>query len=41
MPVILDPDDYDRWLDGGTDDACSLAVTFPSQLGSGVTTLND
>jgi putative SOS response-associated peptidase YedK len=32
MPVILDPDDYDRWLDGEVDDVCSLATPFPSQL---------
>jgi putative SOS response-associated peptidase YedK len=32
MPVILHPEDYDRWLDGETDDACSLAAPFPSQL---------
>ncbi|HYD11535.1 MAG TPA: SOS response-associated peptidase family protein [Allosphingosinicella sp.] len=32
MPVILDPADYDRWLDADTADACSLAVPFPSQL---------
>jgi putative SOS response-associated peptidase YedK len=32
MPVILDPDDYDRWLDGDVADACSLAAPFPSQL---------
>jgi hypothetical protein len=32
MPVILNPEDYDRWLDGETDDACGLAVPFPSQL---------
>ena len=32
MPVILDPDDYDRWLDGEASDACSLATPFPSQL---------
>lgn len=32
MPVILQPEDYDRWLDGATDDACSLAQPFPSQL---------
>lgn len=32
MPVILQPEDYDRWLDGETDDACSLAAPFPSQL---------
>lgn len=30
MPVILHPDDYDRWLEGA--DAASLAVPFPSQL---------
>lgn len=30
MPVILDPDDYDRWLAG--DDAQDMAVPFPSQL---------
>ena len=30
MPVILQPDDYDRWLAG--DDAEALAVPFPSQL---------
>jgi putative SOS response-associated peptidase YedK len=32
MPVILQPDDYDRWLDGDTDEVCSLASPFPSQL---------
>ncbi|MGZ8282469.1 MAG: SOS response-associated peptidase [Allosphingosinicella sp.] len=32
MPVILQPDDYDRWLDGEAADACSLAQPFPSQL---------
>lgn len=32
MPVILQPEDYDRWLDGETDDACGLAQPFPSQL---------
>lgn len=32
MPVILDPADYDRWLDGEVGDACSLAAPFPSQL---------
>jgi putative SOS response-associated peptidase YedK len=32
MPVILDPADYDRWLDDDTANACSLAVPFPSQL---------
>ena len=30
MPVILQPDDYDRWLAG--DDAEALATPFPSQL---------
>ncbi|MGZ8346535.1 MAG: SOS response-associated peptidase [Allosphingosinicella sp.] len=32
MPVILQPDDYGRWLDGEAADACSLAQPFPSQL---------
>lgn len=32
MPVILQPEDYDRWLDGETDEVCSLAQPFPSQL---------
>lgn len=32
MPVMLQPDDYDRWLDGEVADACSLAQPFPSQL---------
>jgi len=32
MPVVLHPEDYDRWLEGETDDACALAVPFPSQL---------
>lgn len=32
MPVILDPEDYDTWLDGETESACSLAQPFPSQL---------
>lgn len=30
MPVILHPDDYDRWLDGAN--AAELAQPFPSQL---------
>jgi putative SOS response-associated peptidase YedK len=30
MPVILQPDDYDRWLTG--DDVSDLAAPFPSQL---------
>ena len=32
MPVILLPEDHDAWLDGTAEDACSLAVPFPSQL---------
>jgi putative SOS response-associated peptidase YedK len=32
MPVILHPEDYDCWLDGDVDSACSLAAPFPSQL---------
>jgi putative SOS response-associated peptidase YedK len=32
MPVILQPEDYDRWLDGEVDEACALAAPFPSQL---------
>jgi putative SOS response-associated peptidase YedK len=32
MPVILHPEDYDRWLDGDVDNACALAQPFPSQL---------
>jgi putative SOS response-associated peptidase YedK len=32
MPVILHPEDYDRWLDGDVDEVCSLASPFPSQL---------
>jgi putative SOS response-associated peptidase YedK len=32
MPVVLHPEDYDRWLHGETEDACSLAQPFPSQL---------
>ena len=30
MPVILHPEDYQNWLDGG--DPQKLAVPFPSQL---------
>ena len=30
MPVILQPEDYDRWLSG--DDAAALQAPFPSQL---------
>ena len=32
MPVILQPEDYERWLDAETQDACALAQPFPSQL---------
>ena len=32
MPVILHEEDYERWLGGEAEDACSLAVPFPSQL---------
>ena len=32
MPVILDPADYDAWLDGETDQVCALALPFPSQI---------
>jgi putative SOS response-associated peptidase YedK len=32
MPVILHPEDYDRWLSDPYADACSLAQPFPSQL---------
>lgn len=32
MPVILQPGDYDRWLDGDVNEVCSLASPFPSQL---------
>lgn len=32
MPVILQREEYDRWLDGEAADACSLALPFPSQL---------
>ena len=32
MPVILHPEDYDHWLDGEVENACSLAQPFPSQL---------
>ncbi|WP_299326367.1 SOS response-associated peptidase family protein [Parasphingopyxis sp.] len=30
MPVVLEPDDYDRWLSG--EDAASFQQPFPSQL---------
>ncbi len=32
MPVILDPDDYEKWLTCEYDQACGKAVPFPSQL---------
>lgn len=32
MPVILQPEDYDRWLTCSYDDACALAAPFPSQM---------
>jgi putative SOS response-associated peptidase YedK len=32
MPVILHPEDYDRWLDDDHVSACELAQPFPSQL---------
>lgn len=32
MPVILHPEDYERWLSADYDEACALAVPFPSQL---------
>lgn len=32
IPVILQPEDYNRWLDGDVDEICALAEPFPSQL---------
>ncbi|WP_157216630.1 SOS response-associated peptidase family protein [Flavisphingomonas formosensis] len=32
MPVILQPEDYDRWLSAGFDGAITLQAPFPSQL---------
>lgn len=32
MPVILHPEDEDRWLSGSLDEVTALAVPFPSQL---------
>lgn len=32
MPVILHPEDYERWLRGTVAEARTLAVPFPSQL---------
>jgi putative SOS response-associated peptidase YedK len=31
-PVILHPEDYDRWLYTDLDDALTLAAAYPSQL---------
>ena len=31
-PVILHSEDYDGWLDGGVESACSLAQPSPSQF---------
>ena len=32
MPVILQREDYESWLDGEAENACALAQPFPSQL---------
>ena len=32
MPVILMPEDYDRWLGGTYEDVVELQAPFPSQL---------
>ena len=32
MPVILNEEDWDRWLDAPVEDALQLAVPYPSQL---------
>ncbi|WP_165356681.1 SOS response-associated peptidase family protein [Sphingosinicella sp. BN140058] len=32
MPVMLQPEDYETWLDGDVAGACALAQPFPSQL---------
>ena len=32
MPVILMPEDYDRWLSGNIDDVKALQAPFPSQI---------
>lgn len=32
MPVILMPEDYDRWLTGCSDDLTALQAPFPSQI---------
>jgi putative SOS response-associated peptidase YedK len=38
MPVILDPDDYDRWLDPGAsaDELRALLKPYPAQRMEGV-----
>lgn len=28
MPVMLEPEDFGRWLEGGHEDACALAVPY-------------
>lgn len=32
MPVILLPEDHERWLEGSVDDALALQAAYPSQL---------
>lgn len=32
MPVIVQPEDYDRWLSVEFEEACAIATPFPSQL---------
>ena len=32
MPVILQPEDYDRWLSAGFDESLELQAPYPSQL---------
>lgn len=32
MPVIVQPEDYDRWLSADYEEAVAMAVPFPSQL---------
>jgi putative SOS response-associated peptidase YedK len=32
MPVILDPADYDQWLDGSFEESCALAKPFSALL---------
>lgn len=31
MPVMVDPADYNRWLDNEHEDACALAVPYPDE----------